>query len=363
MSGRVAIIGAGVAGLMTALRLAPQPVVLLSKAPLGDNAASAWAQGGLAASLGADDSPALHLEDTLAAGDGLCDEGVVADFVRAAPAAIEALARLGVRFDRTSEGAFRLGLEAAHRRRRIVHAAGDGTGREVMRALVEAVRRTPSIEILEGFEARRLLVDDNSARGVVAVGAAATVAVETDRIVIATGGIGGLFLESTNPPGSFGQGLALAARAGAALANLEFIQFHPTAFDGPARPMPLISEAVRGEGAILIDETGRRFLADQPGAELAARDVVARAIWRHIGEGHRVFLDARAALGRHFAQRFPAIAAACRAAGVDPATMPIPVRPAAHYHMGGVAVDANGRSTVDGLWACGEAACTGLHGA
>ncbi len=363
LHGRVAIVGAGVAGLMTALRLAPRPVVLLSRASLGDGTSSAWAQGGLAASLGVDDSPALHLEDTLAAGDGLCDARVVEEFVRAAPSAIEDLAKFDVRFDRTREGAFRLGLEAAHCRRRIVHAAGDSTGRELMRALVAAARRAPSVQILDGFEARRLLVDDNRVLGVVAIGGAGSLALETDKVVIATGGIGGLFLESTNPLGSFGQGLALAARAGAELANLEFIQFHPTAFDGPARPMPLVSEAVRGEGAILVDETGRRFLADQPGAELAARDIVARAIWRHIGEGHRVFLDARAALGVSFARRFPSIDSACRLAGVDPATMPIPVRPAAHYHMGGIAVNANGRSSVEGLWSCGEAACSGLHGA
>ena len=169
--------------------------------------------------------------------------------------------------------------------------------------------------------------------------------------------------EGRAPAGSFGQGLAIAAHAGAELSDLEFVQFHPTAFDGPARPMPLVSEAVRGEGAILVDEKGRRFLADEPGAELAPRDVVARAIWRQIHDGHRVFLDARPALGASFAKRFPVIAAYCLGAGVDPATQPIPVRPAEHYHMGGIAVDADGRSSIDGLWACGEAACNGLHGA
>ena len=363
LTGRVAVVGAGVAGLMTALRLAPRPVALLSKGPLGDGTSSAWAQGGLAASLGADDSPTLHLEDTLAAGDGLCDAQVVEPFVRAAAAAIEGLAKLGVPFDRTPDGVFCLGLEAAHGRRRIVHAAGDGTGRELMRALVAAVRQTPSIQLLEGFEACHLFVDDNRVHGVAANGGSGSLLVETDKVVIATGGIGGLFLESTNPLGSFGQGLALAARAGAKLANLEFIQFHPTAFDGASRPMPLVSEAVRGEGAILIDETGRRFLADQPGAELAPRDAVARAIWQHLREGHRVFLDARATLGAEFARRFPSIDAACQAAGVNPATMPIPVRPAEHYHMGGIAVDHDGRSSIEGLWSCGEAACNGLHGA
>lgn len=363
LAGRPVIVGAGLAGLMTALRLAPEPVVLLSKAPLGAEASSAWAQGGLAASLGDDDDPALHLADTLGAGDGLCDADSAGRVLRAAPAAIEALSRLGVGFDRTAAGALSLGLEAAHSRRRIVRAGGDGAGRELMRALVNAVRGTASITIIEGVEARRLKVDDNVITGLLAADATGPLAFLTQRIVLATGGIGGLFLDTTNPEGSFGQGLALAARAGAELSDLEFIQFHPTALDGPGRPLKLVSEAVRGEGAVLVDETGHRFMANQPGAELAPRDVVARGIWRHIAKGHRVFLDARAKPGPDFATRFPAIAGFCRAAGIDPALQPIPVRPAAHYHMGGVAVDGAGRSSIEGLWACGEVASTGLHGA
>jgi L-aspartate oxidase len=182
-------------------------------------------------------------------------------------------------------------------------------------------------------------------------------------VVIATGGLGGLYHHSTNPAGAIGQGLVLAARAGAALADLEFVQFHPTALDTGRDPMPLISEAVRGEGAKLVDERGVRFMAGQGRAELEPRDVVSRAVWRHMGAGHRVFLDARAALGGRFAARFPAIDALCRESGVDPGAALIPIRPAAHYHMGGIAVDAAGRSSVPGLWACGEAASTGLHGA
>jgi L-aspartate oxidase len=363
LEGRVAIVGAGVAGLMTALRLAPRPVILVSKAPLGAEASTLWAQGGLAAAFGSDDSPELHAADTLAAGDGLCAPLIVERFTRAAPQAIEELARLGVAFDRARDGGFALGLEGAHRRRRIVHSSGDGTGRELMRALVAAARRTPSIRALEGFEARRLIVEDGAARGLLVVGPQGPLMLAAEGIVIATGGVGGLYEVSTNPGGSFGQGLALAARAGAELADLEFVQFHPTAFDGPTRPAPLVSEAVRGEGAVLVDETGERFMADVPGAELAPRDVVARAIWRRRAEGHRVFLDARQALGEKFATRFPVIAAFCREAGVDPARQPIPVRPAAHYHMGGIAVDEEGRSSLRGLWVCGEAAATGLHGA
>jgi L-aspartate oxidase len=363
LANRPVIVGAGVAGLMTALRLAPEPVVLLSKAPLGAESSSAWAQGGVAASIGEDDDPALHLADSLAAGDGLCDRAIARRIIEAASDAIENLLRLGVRFDRSADGAMALGLEAAHSRRRIVHAEGDGTGREIMRALVEAVRRTPSITILEGFEARRLIVEDGVVSGVLVASRDGVAHLATSRVVLATGGIGGLFAQTTNPDGCFGQGLALAARAGAALADLEFIQFHPTALAGPSRPAPLVSEAVRGEGAVLVDETGHRFLANEPGAELAPRDVVARGVWRHVAEGHTVFLDARQRPGARFAERFPAITAACRAAGIDPARQPIPIRPAVHYHMGGIAVDAEGRSTIPGLWACGEVASTGLHGA
>ena len=363
LAGRPVIIGGGAAGLMTALQLVPQPVVLLSKSPLGAEASSLWAQGGLAAAMGRDDDPALHLADTIAAGAGLCDEPVARRIVQAAPAAVEHLARLGVAFDRRPDGGWRLGLEAAHSRNRIVHATGDGTGREIMRALIAAVRLCPSVTLLEGFEARRLIVEDNTVRGVLAASERGPATIATDRVVIATGGIGGLFLDSTNPAGCFGQGIALAAHAGAKLSDLEFIQFHPTAFDGPSRPMPLLTEAIRGDGAILIDETGQRFMADISGAELAPRDVVARAVWRHRAEGHRVFLDARTHPGKDFAQRYPVISAFCRMAGIDPAEHPIPVRPAVHYHMGGIAVDIEGRSTVGGLWACGEVSRTGLHGA
>ncbi|KJC35968.1 L-aspartate oxidase [Bradyrhizobium sp. LTSP885] len=361
--GHPVIIGGGAAGLMTALALAPEPVVLLSKSPLGAEASSMWAQGGLAAAVGADDAPTLHLTDTIAAGAGLCDEAAASRIVHGAPGAVERLAKLGVAFDRRPDGGWRLGLEAAHGRNRIVHATGDGTGREIMRALIAEVRRTPSITLLEGVEARRLLVEDNAVRGVLAASDRGALTIVSNRVVIATGGIGGLFADSTNPGGCFGQGLALAAHAGAKLSDLEFVQFHPTAFDGPSRPMPLLTEAIRGDGATLIDETGHRFMADQPGAELAARDIVARAVWRHRADGHRTFLDARKNPGADFARRYPVISAFCKMAGIDPAHDPIPIRPAVHYHMGGIAVDGEGRSTVQGLWACGEAARTGLHGA
>ena len=366
LNGRAVMVGAGLAGLSTALRLAEhEPVVVVTAARLGEQAASAWAQGGVAAALGADDAPRLHAQDTATAGDGLCTPAAVTQIVEAGPAAIEALLRLGVGFDRGDDGRLKLGLEAAHSRRRIVHAAGDGTGREILRAAIAAVRRQPRITVIEGIDVRRLLRDGQGAiAGLLAVGSdGAPLTLLASRVVLATGGLGALYQHTTNPVGAQGRGLAMAARAGAALADMEFVQFHPTALDVGLDPMPLVSEAVRGEGAVLINDLGERFMAHVPQAELAPRDVVARAVWAQLAAGRRVALDARQALGARFASAFPQVTAACRAAGVDPAVTPIPIRPAAHYHMGGVAVDGRGRTSVEGLWACGEAACTGLHGA
>jgi L-aspartate oxidase len=360
------IVGAGLAGLMTALHLAPRPVIVLSVAPLGEEAASAWAQGGLAVALGAGDSPEDHLADTVAAGDGIVDAGVAKRIVDAAPALVDELLRLGVAFDRDGGGRIAVGLEAGHGRRRIVHAQGDASGREILRGVIAAVRRRPSITLLEHVTALRLAMRNGAVAGILVQGPDGPSLFRTGHVVMATGGLGGLYAHSTNPSGAIGSGLVMAARAGALLADLEFVQFHPTALDVGRDPMPLISEAVRGEGAHLVDESGYRFMAHgRPGwrAELEPRDVVSRAVWRHMMDGHHVFLDTASALGTGFSSRFPTIAAACRQAGLDPDTGKIPVRPAAHYHMGGIAVDGEGRSSVPGLWACGEAASTGLHGA
>ena len=357
-AGQPVIIGAGLAGLAAALHLAPEPVLLVTAGTLDAGAASLWSQGGIAAAIGADDDPASHAADTMTAGDGLCDHDIVRRITASAPEIIEELARLGAAFDGNGAGALALGLEAAHGRRRIVHAGGDRTGLAVTTALARAVAAAPHVTVLERMRATALHVANGRIAGVSLNGAFLT----ASRVLIATGGIGGLYAHTSNPLGATGSGLALAARAGAVLRDLEFVQFHPTALDAGLDPMPLISEAVRGEGAILVDETGSRFMAAVPGAELAPRDVVARAVFAEITAGRRAFLDARA-MGAQFAARFPSIGAACRKAGIDPAVMPIPVRPAAHYHMGGISTKADGTTSVPGLFAAGEAACTGFHGA
>src|SRR5262249_7359766 len=245
-AGQPVIVGGGLAGLMTALRLAPQPVILLAKTPLGEGVASAWAQGGGGGGLGEGDRADLHAGGRLGAGDGLTDPDVALRIAAAAPSVIAELERYGVVFDRNQEGGFVLGLEAAHARRRIVHVTGDGTGAAIMRALVATVRAAPSITVIEGLEARRLVIDDRGVSGVLAAGSNEAYLLPTRRVVLATGGVGGLYAHTTNPLGAIGQGLALAARAGAALVDMEFVQFHPTVLDVGLDPMPLVSEAVRG---------------------------------------------------------------------------------------------------------------------
>ena len=353
------IVGAGLAGLSCAIELAPARCLVLSAGALSTGTSTGWAQGGLAAAVGPDDSPADHAADTVAAGAGLCDQAVVASITAAAPEAIEWLSSQGTRWDRNSDGTLRLGLEGAHGRRRIVHAGGDGTGAELLRTVVDAARRLDSVTLWEHAPARRVVVENGRVVGVEADTADGPVLLRTPAVVLATGGIGGLFSHTTNPLSSRGQGLALAFRAGAVLRDLEMVQFHPTALDVAIDPMPLVSEAVRGEGAIIVNERGEWVLADP----LSARDVVSRAEWAQLRAGHRVFLDARNSPGERFAELFPSIAATAVAAGLDPARDLLPVRPAAHYHMGGVLVDGDGESTVPGLFAAGEVASTGLHGA
>ncbi len=359
----VLVVGSGVAGLTAALGSAPRRVTLLTKSGLVSGS-SPWAQGGVAAAVGADDSPALHTADTLAAGAGLNDPDVVALLTGEGPERIRALLALGARFDRDPAGQLALGREAAHGRRRILHAR-DATGAEIVRTLSEAVRQAPEIRVEEGAFAVDLVLDGPRVAGVLAIHAdGGRVLHLAPAVVLATGGLGQLYLHTTNPLEATGDGLAMAARAGVRLVDLELVQFHPTALAAGADPMPLLTEALRGEGAVLLDGRGRRFMLDEhPDAELAPRDVVARAIWRRRVAGEEVVLDARAAVGDAFPERFPQVFEICRSHGLDPRIEPIPVAPAAHYHMGGIAVDADGRTSLPGLWACGEVSSTGVHGA
>ncbi len=360
----VVVVGGGLAGMTAALEAVGRSVLLVTKTGFAAGGSSVYAQGGIAAAVGADDEPRLHAEDTLVAGAGLCDPEVVDRVTREGPERLEALMRLGARLDRDADGRLALGREGAHRRRRVAHAAGDATGAELVRALAEAVRRAPRVEIAERRLALELAVAGGRVCGLLVADADGRLELVTARdVVLATGGIGALYRMTTNPPEATGDGLAMAARAGARLAGLEMVQFHPTALAAGEDRLPLLTEALRGEGAVLVDDRGDRFMAAvHPLAELAPRDVVARAIWRRREDGREVFLDATS-LGDRLEERFPTVVGLCRERGLDPMRQPVPVSPAAHYHMGGVVVDAEGRTSVPCLWACGEVAFTGLHGA
>jgi L-aspartate oxidase len=365
-TGGIVVVGAGLAGLFTALKLAPLPVTVVSAARFGEGASSLWAQAGIAAALAEGDSPEQHAADTIRAGAGIVDAKIAELLAREARDRVEDLLSYGVPFDKDLEGRFSLGREAAHGRNRILHVKGDTAGRAIMHALLTAARQTPSITMLEGYAARDLVLRDGRVAGIelaYANGVARSLVLPTSAVVLATGGTGQLFAITTNPREARGEGIAIAARAGAVIADAEFVQFHPTAIDIGRDPAPLATEALRGEGALLINGRGERFMRGvHEDAELGPRDVVARAVYREVASGRGAFLDCRA-LGPTLALHFPTVYAACRAAGIDPASEPIPVAPAAHYHMGGILTDAAGRSTVEGLWACGEVASTGAHGA
>ena len=360
----VVMVGGGLAGLFCALKLAPRPVTVITAAPIGEGASSAWAQGGIAAAVGEGDSIDSHVADTLNAGAGIVDEKIARLMAAEGPARIADLLRYGVPFDRDLEGHFLLSREAAHSARRIVHVKGDRAGAAIMQALIASVRATPSIRVIEGLKLDDLLTNGRRVTGlrVRATSGGAPLEIRARAVVLATGGVGGLYAVTTNPREARGNGLAAAARVGALIADAEFVQFHPTALDVGCDPAPLATEALRGEGATLVNGKGERFMASlHADAELAPRDVVARGVFAEIAAGRGAFLDARKV--EKFADRFPTVFAACVAASIDPARATMPIAPAAHYHMGGVLTDANGRTTIDGLWAAGEVASTGAHGA
>lgn len=386
----VIIIGAGLAGLTVALSLAPQPCLVLGRKAMAGWTSSELAQGGIAAAVGEGDAPLYHEKDTLAAGGGFGDPEVVRMITQIAPSVIALLQDWDVVFDRDSAGLLATGLEGAHSHRRIVHAQGDSTGKAMMQALVNRVRATPSITLIEDVEVTQILTNQLSSvtpaqagvpfgfnkkrdprfhgddelgvyKAITGViyhqrGSRERLHLATADVVLATGSACALWQNTTVPLGSWGHGLLLAVNAGAALRDLEFVQFHPTGLAAGCDPMPLISEAVRGDGAWLVNDRGERFVD-----ELAPRDVVALSIAEQMKAGRRVFLDARALTG--FAAHFPTVFGICRKAGLDPAQELIPVHPVAHYHMGGIATNAQGKTTVKGLWACGECAATGFHGA
>ncbi|MFW5815485.1 MAG: L-aspartate oxidase [Wenzhouxiangella sp.] len=362
----VVIVGSGIAGLWAALHAAPLPVILLAGNTLGADSSTGWAQGGIAAALDEDDSPRRHAQDTVAAGAGLADAAAARQLADAAPNEVRALADLGVAFDRRPDGSWALSTEAAHTRARVARVNGDQAGQAIVAALTRSARSAAHIEIREGWFGRGLLGGGgHGCRGVLAQERTGTWhAISARATVIATGGLGGLYAATTNPAGNRGQALAWAARLGARIRDPEFVQFHPTAIDVDRDPAPLATEALRGEGARLVDGRGQRFMpAVHEHAELAPRDVVARAVHRQIVAGRGALLDAIAAVGDAFPERFPTVYQACMTAGIDPRTQPIPIAPAAHYHMGGVATDGDGFSGVPGLYVVGEAGCTGVHGA
>lgn len=355
---RVVVVGSGISGLVTAVLAARRhEVVLVTKTELAESN-TRYAQGGIAAAMFPDDTVALHIADTLRAGAGLCSPSAVEVLCTEGPDAIRALLNWGVGFDRDADGLAH-GLEAAHSRARILHAGGDATGAAIETALVEVARAT-AVDVREGVVLTDLLVENGRVVGIDTL----TGEIRADAVVLATGGAGQVFAHTSNPLVATGDGLAAALRAGAETADLEFYQFHPTTLALPGNF--LVSEAVRGEGAVLRDAQGERFMvAVHPDAELAPRDVVARAIAEVMQRqnGLPVHLDARGLDPAMLERRFPTISAACRAGGLSLADDLIPVTPAAHYWMGGIATDLDGRTSLDGLFAVGEVACTGVHGA
>jgi L-aspartate oxidase len=359
------IIGSGIAALRAAVALAgADDVLVLTKAdPLAGN--TGYAQGGIAAAVGPGDSPARHLADTLAAGDGLCDERAVAVLVEEGPHYVRELIEWGAAFDRDADGRPALAIEGAHSVRRVLHAH-DATGREIGRVLWERVRRMPNVRVEPHARAVGVIVEQGACVGIRYLAADGTIAsVRAARTLIATGGAGQVFRETTNPPVATGDGVAIAYNGGAAVADLEFVQFHPTALHVPGQPRFLLSEALRGEGARIVNADGEAFMARvDPMGDLAPRDRVARAIAREAQRtGRDVFLTLDHLDPTFVHERFPLISDACRRAGLDLAKDRIPIAPAAHYVMGGVVTDLDGRTTIPGLFAAGEVACTGVHGA
>ena len=365
----VVIVGGGVAGLTVALNLAPRKVCVITKSSLGVNTSSSWSQAGIAASIDKDDSNQQHLDDTLKTAKGLADETVVKKIVSESSNVIKDLESIGVQFDKNPDGSFNLGLEGAHSHKRIVGSKGDSSGIEIMRGLINEVKQSEHITILENVSIDSIMHEDNTIYGVIGRFTNQNipnnhVVIQSSHIVLATGGLGGIFANTTNPRSSYGEGIALAAQVGATLSDMEFVQFHPTGLDFGLDPTPLATEAIRGAGAHLVNQNNERFmLGVHPEVELAPRDIIAQNIFQQLDRGNSVFLDCRNNIGGNFESQFPQVHSYCLKAEIDPAKDLMPIIPVAHYHIGGVKTDLTGRTSVAGLWCCGEVAATGVHGA
>ena len=365
-AGAVLVVGAGLAGLYLALKLAPRKVYVLTSRRSSVGSASAWAQGGIAAALSPDDTADSHAKDTIAAGDGLVDPEIARILATEGPARVRDLDALGVPFDRNDKGELYLSLEAAHSIPRVARVKGDTAGAEIIKVMVKRAQEADHVTGLIGWRAESLLTDINGAvAGALARNdEGALLGIEADITVMATGGVGGLFAVTTNPRTARGDALGMAAVIGAKMRDMEFVQFHPTAIDIGRDPAPLATEALRGEGAVLTNKQGKRFMPNyHEQGELAPRDDVARAIFAEIEAGRQPYLDCRKAIGAHFDHEFPTVFDSCMEAGIDPRTALIPIAPAVHYHMGGIATDSHGQSSLESLLAVGECSAVGVHGA
>ena len=365
----VVIVGGGVAGLTVAINLAPRKVCVITKDSLGINTSSTWSQAGIAASVDKNDSNEMHISDTLKTAKGLGNETVARKIISESKATIKDLEEIGVKFDKNPDGSFNLGLEGAHSHNRIVGSKGDSSGIEIMRGLIDEVKKLDHITVLENVSIDSIMHENNTIYGVIGRFTDKNipnnhVVIQSSHIVLATGGLGGIFANTTNPRTSYGEGIALAAQVGAVLTDMEFVQFHPTGLDFGLDPTPLATEAIRGAGAHLINQNSERFmLGIHEEVELAPRDIIAQNIFKQIDAGNSVFLDCRKNIGIDFKIKFPQVYSYCTKAGIDPSKEMMPIIPVAHYHIGGVKTDLRGRTSVEGLWCCGEASATGVHGA
>ena len=365
----VIVIGSGISGLMTAISLYPRKVTLISKKKLGEASSSAWAQGGIAAAIGNDDSPKIHFEDTIKASSGLSDEKIVKIITDEAASIIKFLEEKGVDFDKDHLKNFLMSQEAAHTRRRVLKVNGDSSGKEIIKTLINNIQKLENITILEDVTIDEIITENNNVIGLIGRHIGKNIVdnftfFKAPNVVLATGGLGSIYEHTTNPRDIYGEGIAMAARAGAILSDMEFVQFHPTGMDIGLDPTPLLTEALRGDGAKLVDENDNQFMKlIHPSGDLAPRDIVARELQKLKDLGHSTFLDCRKFSEKQLQTLFPSAYNFLKKANIDFTKEKIPVTPVAHYHMGGVLVNENGKSSIKGLWACGEVSSTGAHGA